>query len=41
MYADDPDTQARIRSEEGEEYIRGMMKNRKVLAFIREATVKK
>jgi len=41
MYADDPDTQARIRSEEGEDYIRGMMKNRKVLAFIREATVKK
>ncbi len=41
MYADDADTQARIRSEEGEDYIRGMMKNRKVLTFIRETCVKK
>ncbi len=41
MYADDPETQARIRSEDGEEYMRGMLKNRKVLAFIREACVKK
>ena len=41
MYSDDPDTQARIRSEDGEAYIRGMMKNRKVLAFIRETTINK
>lgn len=41
MYADDPETQARIRSEDGEEYMRGMLKNRKVLSFIRETCVKK
>lgn len=41
MYADDPETQARIRSEDGEDYMRGMLKNRKVLAFIRETMVKK
>lgn len=41
MYADDPDTQARIRSEDGEDYMRAMLKNRKVLAFIRETCVKK
>lgn len=41
MYADDPETQARIRSEDGEDYMRGMLKNRKVLAFIRETCVKK
>ncbi len=40
LYADDPDTQARIRSEDGEDYLRATLKNRKVLAFIREATVK-
>ncbi len=41
MYADDPETQARIRSEEGEDYIRAMLKNRKVLQFIRETMIKK
>ncbi len=41
MYADDPETQARIRSEEGEDYIRAILKNRKVLAFIRETMIKK
>ena len=41
MYADDPQTQERIRSEDGEDYIRAMLKNRKVLAFIRETCVKK
>ncbi len=41
MYSDDPETQARVRSEEGEEYIRAMLKNRKVLQFIRETMIKK
>ncbi|WKZ28724.1 MAG: trigger factor [Patescibacteria group bacterium] len=41
MYADDPETQARVRSEDGEEYIRAMLKNRKVLQFIRETMIKK
>lgn len=41
MYSDDPETQSRIRSDEGEDYIRAMVKNRKVLAFIRETCVKK
>lgn len=41
MYADDAQTQERIRSEDGEEYVRGMLKNRNVLAFIRETCVKK
>ncbi len=41
VYKDDPDTQARIRSEDGEEYIRTVLRNRKVLAFIREQTAKK
>ncbi len=41
MYADDPATQERVRSEEGEDYIRAMLKNRKVLQFIRETMIKK
>lgn len=40
QYKDDGATQERIRSEEGEEYIRTVLRNRKVLAFIREKTVK-
>lgn len=41
MYKDDAETQERVRSEDGVEYIRSMLKNRKILAFIRETMVKK
>lgn len=41
MYKDDPETQERVRSEDGLDYITSMLKNRKILAFIRETTVKK
>jgi trigger factor len=39
MYADDPETQARIREDEGMAYLRGMLKNRKVLSFLRENAI--
>jgi len=41
MYADDAEMQDRVRSEDGEEYIRNMLRNRKVLAFLREKTIQK
>lgn len=41
MYKDDAATQERIRSVDGEDYVRAMLKNRKVLQFIRETMVKK
>jgi trigger factor len=41
MYKDDPATQERVRSEEGLDYIRSMVKNRMILKFIRETMVKK
>lgn len=41
MYKDDAETQDRVRSDDGIEYIRSMLKNRKILAYIRETTVKK
>ena len=41
MYKDDADTQARIRSEDGEAYIRNMMRNRKVMEFLRTTAVMK
>ena len=40
MYKDDAETQERVRSEDGVDYIRSMLKNRKILAFIRETMVK-
>ena len=40
MYKDDAQTQAQVRSEDGEAYIRNMLRNRKVLEFIRKNGVK-
>lgn len=40
MYKDDPKTQESIRSEEGMRYLRITLRNRKVMDFIREKTVK-
>lgn len=41
MYKEDAATQERIRTEEGLEYIRSVLRNRKVLKFLRETAVKK
>lgn len=41
MYKDDPETQERVRSDEGLDYIQSMLKNRMILKFIRETMVKK
>jgi trigger factor len=41
MYKDDPETQERVRSEDGLDYIKSMLKNRMILKFIRETMVKK
>jgi len=41
MYKDDPETQARVRSDDGLDYIKSMLKNRMILKFIRETMVKK
>ena len=41
MYKDDPETQERVRSEDGLDYIKSMVKNRMILKFIRETMVKK
>ena len=38
---DDPETQERVRSEDGLDYIKSMLKNRMILKFIRETMVKK
>lgn len=40
MYKDDPATQERIRSEDGEAYIKMMLRNRKVMEFLRTNCVK-
>jgi len=40
MYKDDPETQARVRSDDGLDYIKSMLKNRMILKFIRETMVK-
>lgn len=40
MYKDDPETQERVRSEEGMRYLNIMLRNRKVMEFIREKMVK-
>jgi len=40
MYKDAPETQERVRSEEGLNYIRMVLKNRKVMEFLRETCVK-
>lgn len=40
LYKDDGATQERIRSEDGEEYIRYTLRNRKVLEFIRKTAVR-
>ncbi len=39
-YKDDAETQERIRSEDGEEYLRTILRNRKVLEFLRKNAVK-
>jgi trigger factor len=41
MYKDDPETQERVRSEDGLDYIKSMLKNRMILKYIRETMVKK
>lgn len=40
MYKDDPETQERVRSEDGVRYILIVLRNRKVMEFIREKLVK-
>ncbi len=40
VYKDDPTTQEQIRSEDGESYIRMILRNRKVLEFLRNVAVK-
>lgn len=40
VYKDDPETQERIRSEEGQEYLRTVLRNRKVMEFLRKTCVK-
>jgi len=40
MYSNDPKTQEQIRSEDGEAYIRTMLRNRKVMEFMRKSAVK-
>lgn len=41
MYKDDPETQERVRSDDGLDYIKSMLKNRMILKYIRETMVKK
>ena len=40
MYKDDPETQERVRSEEGMRYLRIVLRNRKVMEYIRQKLVK-
>lgn len=40
MYKEDPETQERVRSEEGMRYLRNVLRNRKVMEFIRTTMVK-
>jgi trigger factor len=41
LYKDDAETQERIRSEDGMSYIRAILRNRKVVEWLRETVVKK